>query len=182
MEIITTHLEGVMVITPEIFSDERGFFMETWNKEKFLDIGIQADFIQDNHSHSTQGTLRGLHYQIQHAQGKLVRALSGEIFDAAVDLRKSSSTFGQWFGEYLSGENKKMLWIPPGFAHGFYVTSFTADVIYKCTDYYAPKYERCIAWDDTDIALNWPIPAGTAPLLSDKDLRGYPISESEIYP
>ena len=170
----------VIIIEPKIFEDERGFFFESYQKEHFTRAGIPFDFVQDNHSRSGQGTLRGLHYQIQQAQGKLLRVVYGEIFDVAVDIRKSSTTFGEWVGNYLSASNKQMLWVPPGFAHGFYVTSPEAEVLYKATDYYTPKWERTIAWDDPDINIEWPI-NNSIPILSVKDQAGTPLKEAEVY-
>jgi dTDP-4-dehydrorhamnose 3,5-epimerase len=164
-----------------MFGDDRGFFMETWHSEKFAAGGIAADFVQDNHSRSSQGILRGLHYQVTKPQGKLVRVLGGEVFDVAVDLRKNSVTFGQWVGMYLSSEDKKMLWIPPGFAHGFYVTSQQADFFYKCTDFYAPEYERAIRWNDPDLAINWPLIDGKPPSLSAKDEEAVLFKDAEYY-
>ena len=156
--------------------------METWRQDQFREAGISEAFVQDNHSQSSRGILRGLHYQVQQAQGKLVRVIRGEVFDVAVDLRKTSPTFGQWVGEYLSAENKKMLWVPPGFAHGFYVTSPEAEFVYKCTDYYAPEHERSLLWNDEELGIKWPIPPGEQPLLSDKDLKGAPFRDAEYYP
>ncbi|MBF0408613.1 MAG: dTDP-4-dehydrorhamnose 3,5-epimerase [Candidatus Riflebacteria bacterium] len=177
MKLIHSPLNGCFLIEPDVFSDRRGFFMETWHKRKFEEAGIKADFVQDNHSRSEKGTLRGLHFQSRNSQGKLVRVISGEVFDVAVDIRPESATFGKWHGETLSAENKKMFWVPPGFAHGFYVTSDYAEFVYKCTDYYTPQYERCIIWNDEQIAINWPIPDGSMPLLSKKDLEGKPFSQ-----
>ncbi len=171
MNVINTAIPDVKIIEPQIFGDERGFFMESWQRRKFAEIGIDYDFVQDNHSRSVKGTLRGLHYQIKQPQGKLVRVTLGEVFDVAVDIRKKSSTFGQWVGEYLSAENRRMLWVPPGFAHGFYVTSEVAEFQYKCTDYYAPEYERCIRWDDAVLNIKWPTD-GAPVLLSDNDQQG----------
>jgi dTDP-4-dehydrorhamnose 3,5-epimerase len=167
MEFIPTKIPEVILIKPDLFGDKRGFFMETWQRQKFADAGIDYDFVQENHSRSIKGTLRGLHYQIKHPQGKLVRVIAGEVFDVAVDLRKSSPFLGQWVGEYLSSENKHMLWVPPGFAHGFYVTGDMAEFEYKCTDYYAPEHERCIRWNDPDLSIEWPLKG--EPILSDKD-------------
>jgi len=181
MEVIATSIEDVKVIEPTVFGDERGFFMETWHKQRFSDLGIEADFVQDNHSKSEQGILRGLHYQVQHSQGKLVRVVSGEVFDVAVDIRRQSSTFGQWVGVILSAENKKMMWVPPGFAHGFYVTSTSAEFIYKCTDFYAPEYECAIAWDDPDLAIDWPLVKGRQPLLSAKDATAVLFKDAEVF-
>jgi dTDP-4-dehydrorhamnose 3,5-epimerase len=177
----STKIPEVVIIEPQLFGDERGFFMETWQRDKFAKNGIDVDFLQDNHSRSVQGTLRGMHYQIQHPQGKLVRVTVGEVFDVAVDLRKSSSTFGMWVGEFLSSDNRKMLWVPPGFAHGFYVTSEYAEFLYKCSDIYDPEHERSIIWNDPDIAIEWPLVKDREPLLSAKDLKGVPINAAEIY-
>jgi dTDP-4-dehydrorhamnose 3,5-epimerase len=168
------------LIEPKVFEDERGFFFESYQKEKYSEAGIPFDFVQDNHSKSLQGTLRGLHYQIQHPQGKLVRVILGEVFDVAVDIRKNSPNFGQWAGAYLSSTNKSMLWVPPGFAHGFYVTNPEAEVLYKATDYYAPEWERTIAWTDPDINIEWPL-KGTTPILSPKDRTGKLLKEIEVY-
>lgn len=180
MQFIPTQISNVIVIEPKIFADERGFFLESYQRKRFMEAGINADFVQDNHSKSQQGTLRGLHYQIQQAQGKLVRVVVGEIFDVAVDIRKHSPTFGKWVGDYLSAENGRMLWVPPGFAHGFYVTSPEAEVLYKATDYYAPQWERTIAWNDPTIGINWPI-GDTPPILSPKDAAGKLFSEAEVF-
>jgi len=181
MEFLPTRLPDVIVIRPEIFGDSRGFFMETWNRKDFDHAGIDADFVQDNYSSSVAGTVRGLHYQIKQAQGKLVRVVKGEVFDVAVDLRKSSPDFGRWASEILSAENKKQIWIPPGFAHGFLVLSETAEFEYKCTDYYAPEHERTIRWDDPDIGVDWPLADGQPPILSQKDQAGAPLKESQVY-
>lgn len=181
MKITETRIPDVKLIEPKVFGDERGFFMETWNERAFREAGIGADFVQDNHSRSVKNTLRGLHYQIKQAQGKLVRVTRGEVFDVAVDLRANSPTFGQWVGEYLSEDNKRMLWVPPGFAHGFLVTSETADFQYKCTDFYAPEYERSIHWADKTIAIEWPIPSGVDPLVSQKDKDGVPLEVADTY-
>jgi len=180
MNFITTEIPDVILIEPRVFADERGFFMETWHKQKFLKGGIDADFVQDNHSRSVQGTLRGLHYQVKRQQGKLVRVILGEVYDVAVDIRRGSPTFGKWIGFYLSAENKRMLWIPPGFAHGFYVTSDVAEFVYKCTDFYAPKHERCIIWNDSNLGIQWPLINGMAPVLSAKDAKGIRLEEAEL--
>ena len=180
MQFIPTAIPDVILIEPKVFPDERGFFLESYQKKKFLEAGITAEFVQDNHSKSQRGILRGLHYQIQQAQGKLVRVIAGEIFDVAIDIRKKSPTFGKWVGDYLSAENRRMLWVPPGFAHGFYVTSLEAEVLYKATDYYAPQWERSIAWNDPTIGLDWPI-GNTFPILSPKDAVGKLFSEAEIF-
>ena len=170
MQVSRCDIPNVLNITPTVHGDERGFFMESWNARTFAEYGIDAVFVQDNHSRSLQGTLRGLHYQQSpHAQGKLVRVTVGEVFDVAVDIRHGSSTFGCWVGEYLSAQNKAMLWIPPGFAHGFYVTSEVAEFQYKCTDFYAPESEATIRWDDPELGIDWPINKGGMPKLSAKD-------------
>lgn len=181
MKFIETPLAGVIICEPTVHGDERGFFMETWHRKKFRDGGIDFDFVQDNHSRSAINTLRGLHYQIKQPQGKLVRVIAGEIFDVAVDIRRSSPTFGKWVGEYLSASNNKMLWVPPGFAHGFLVTSETADVCYKCTDYYAPEHDRGIRWDDPGVGIIWPLAAGESPLLSPKDKNARLMAEAEVF-
>ncbi len=181
MKVTATSIEDVKILEPAVFGDERGFFMETWHKQKFSDLGIDAEFVQDNHSKSSKGILRGLHYQLQHAQGKLVRVIAGEVFDVAVDIRKHSPTFGHWTACFLSAENKKMLWVPAGFAHGFYVTSATAEFVYKCTDYYAPEYERCIAWDDPDLAIDWPLINDELPQLSAKDASGVRLADADVF-
>lgn len=180
MKIISTSISDVLLIEPEVFQDERGFFLESYQKEKFREAGIDVDFVQDNHSKSCQGILRGLHYQIRHPQGKLVRVVSGEVFDVAVDIRKHSPTFGQWVGDYLSAENKRMLWIPAGFAHGFYVTSTESEVLYKASDYYAPEWDRSILWNDPTIGIQWPT-KGELPILSAKDRMGKLLTEAEIF-
>ena len=180
MKIITTKIPDVLLFEPKVFGDERGFFFESFNKKTFEILsGIKTDFVQDNHSRSTRGVLRGLHYQIKQAQGKLVRVSSGEVFDVAVDLRKSSPTFGEWEGFLLSSENKRQLWIPQGFAHGFVVLSDTAEFLYKTTDYYAPEHERCIRWNDADLAIDWQY--HDEPLVSDKDSKGLLFSQAEMF-
>jgi dTDP-4-dehydrorhamnose 3,5-epimerase len=178
-------ISDVLLIIPDVMGDERGFFMEVFQSRKFNEAGISASFVQDNHSRSKQGVLRGLHYQIKHAQGKLMRTVVGEIFDVAVDLRKSSPTFGEWVGTYLSADNKYQLWIPPGFAHGFYVLSDWAEILYKTTDFYAPEFERTILWNDPDIGIQWPFPNEQSPVLSskDKNARAFKlIPEEDIFP
>lgn len=182
MRFLPTAIPEVCVIEPQVFGDERGFFMETYHRARFAAAGIDADFVQDNHSRSRRGTLRGLHYQIRQAQGKLVRVVQGTVFDVAVDMRRSSPTFGQWVGEILAAENKRQLWVPPGFAHGFYVLSDSADFVYKCTALYAPEHERCVRWDDATLAITWPLLHGTAPLVSAKDAAGVSFHEAECYP
>ena len=181
MKFVETSLPGVIKIEPRVFSDERGFFMETWQAQRFRDAGISTEFVQDNFSHSSRDTLRGLHYQIQQPQGKLVRVVSGEVFDVAVDLRKSSASFGRWVGVILSAENKHQLWVPPGFAHGFLVLSETAEFEYKCTDYYAPDHERSIRWDDPEIGIEWPMPDGRQPVLSSKDAGAPFLKDVDTY-
>ncbi len=171
----------VVLIEPKVFGDARGFFFESFNQKAFNDAtGTNHQFVQDNHSRSAKGVLRGLHYQIQQPQGKLVRVAQGAVFDVAVDIRKSSPTFGQWVGEVLSADNHRQLWVPPGFAHGFMVLSETAEFLYKTTDYYAPVYERCIVWDDPDLAIDWPN-IGMAPLLSAKDFAGRKLSNADCF-
>jgi dTDP-4-dehydrorhamnose 3,5-epimerase len=181
MQIINTKLPDVMLVEPKIFEDERGFFFESYHKRLFDEQEISLEFVQDNHSRSKQGTLRGLHYQIKQSQGKLVRVILGEIYDIAVDIRKSSPTFGQWMGFFLSAENKMQLYIPPGFAHGFYVMSEWADVLYKATDYYAPQWERTLLWNDARINISWPLLEGKQPILSSKDTAGAPFDQAEVY-
>ena len=181
MKFLTTCIPGLVIIEPTVFGDERGFFMETYHAAKFKDAGITANFVQDNHSKSGRGILRGLHYQIQHPQGKLVRVVSGEVFDVAVDLRHDSPTCGQWVGEMLSAENKKMLWVPPGFAHGFFVTSESAEFVYKCTELYAPQHERSVRWDDPDLNIAWPLIGGAQPLVSAKDAAGSLFKDAELF-
>ena len=181
MKFIASPIADVIIIEPEIYTDHRGFFLETWQQDKFREGGIDFDFVQDNHSKSGHGTLRGLHYQIKQPQGKLIRVIAGSIFDVAVDMRKSSPTFGQWTAEIINAENKKMFWIPPGFAHGYYVLSDTAQVCYKCTDYYAPEHERTIRWDDPELAINWPLIDNQAPVLSGKDEKGKLLREAEVF-
>lgn len=180
MKIRETRIPDVKLIEPKVFGDERGFFMETWNEKAFREAGINATFVQDNHSRSVKNTLRGLHYQIKQPQGKLVRVTRGEVFDVAVDLRTNSPTFGQWVGEYLSEDNNRMFWVPPGFAHGFLVTSDTADFQYKCTDFYAPEYERSIRWDDPALQIDWGVDNPGTLLLSDKDLGGPSLEEAKV--
>jgi dTDP-4-dehydrorhamnose 3,5-epimerase len=178
MHIESTALPGVMIVEPRVFSDARGYFLETFQKRRYEEAGLACDFVQDNQSRSTRGTLRGLHYQIQHAQGKLVWVVRGEVFDVAVDLRRRSATFGRWVGVSLSAENKRQLYIPPGFAHGFCVVSDEADFFYKCTDYYHPESERTVLWNDPALAIEWPV---REPLVSDKDRRGVPLADAECF-
>jgi dTDP-4-dehydrorhamnose 3,5-epimerase len=180
MEAIKTKIPEVVVFEPKIFGDARGFFFESYNAKMFKQAtGLDPNFVQDNHSKSSKGVLRGLHYQIKQAQGKLVRVTQGEVFDVAVDMRSSSQTFGQWVGEYLSSENKRQIWIPPGFAHGFLVLSDTAEFLYKTTDFYAPEFECCLKWDDSTVAISWP--QGFTPLLSTKDLAGLSFAEAKKF-
>ena len=180
MNIISTSIPDVLLIEPKVFPDARGFFLESYQKKRFQEAGIDAEFVQDNHSKSCQGTLRGLHYQIRQPQGKLIRVIAGEIFDVAVDIRRSSPTFGQWVGDYLSADNKRMLWVPAGFAHGFYVVSPEAEVVYKASDYYAPQWERCILWNDPEIGVQWPT-GEEPPILSSKDASGKMLSQAELF-
>ena len=182
MQIIDTALADVKILEPKVFGDERGFFLESWNQQFFADNGLPATFVQDNHSRSQQGVLRGLHYQIKNPQGKLVRVSQGEVFDVAVDMRQSSAQFGHWAGVLLSESNKRQLWVPPGFAHGFYVVSPSADFQYKCTDYYAPEYERSLLWNDARVGVEWPIVDGQAPVLAAKDAEGLIFENCDYYP
>lgn len=181
MKFTPTRIPEVVLIEPKVFGDHRGFFMETWQAQVFAEAGIKQHFVQDNHSRSAHGILRGLHYQIKQPQGKLVRVISGEVFDVAVDIRKHSPTFGHWVGEHLSAENRRMLWVPPGFAHGFYVISDSAEFLYKCTELYAPEYERAILWDDPALAIAWPLVNGAAPVLSAKDAQAPLLQDAEIF-
>ena len=181
MKFIETSLPGVMRIEPTVHRDDRGYFMETWQARRFADRGISADFVQDNFSQSTRGTLRGLHYQIEQAQGKLVRVVRGEAYDVAVDLRRSSLQYGRWVGEVLSAENKHQLWVPPGFGHGFLVLSETAEFEYKCTDYYSPEFERAIRWDDPALGIEWPLGDCEKPVLSSKDEIAPFFENAETY-
>jgi dTDP-4-dehydrorhamnose 3,5-epimerase len=181
MKFNPTDIPEVIIIEPRVFEDSRGFFMETYHAHQFAEAGIVADFVQDNLSKSTQTTLRGLHYQIRHAQGKLVRVVVGEVYDVVADIRRSSPTFGKWVGVSLSAHNKCQLWVPPGFAHGFYVLSASAEVLYKATDYYDQAAERCIRWDDPTLNITWPIVAGLVPVLSPKDLAGNLLADAELY-
>jgi dTDP-4-dehydrorhamnose 3,5-epimerase len=181
MKATPTSIREVLVLEPRVFGDERGFFMECWNARTFCEaVGGEIRFVQDNHSRSRRGVLRGLHYQIRQPQGKLVRVTSGRVFDVAIDLRKSSPTFGRWTGAELSADNHRQLWIPAGFAHGFLVLSDCADFLYKTTDYYAPEFERSVAWNDPAIGIDWP--ADVPPVLSAKDKAGVPLHEAEVFP
>ncbi len=182
MKFIDTPLKDVKLIEPQVFGDARGFFLETWQIEKFAAAGIAATFVQDNHSHSAQWILRGLHFQVEHTQGKLVRVTQGSVFDVMVDLRRSSPSFGQWWGVELSAENHRMLWVPPGLAHGLLVTSPSADFLYKCTELYSPAHERTLMWNDAQLGVQWPLPAGIEPKLSAKDAKGTPFADIETFP
>lgn len=179
MKVERTAIPEVLIIHPEVFGDARGFFMESFNEAAMAKIGLTQRFVQDNHSRSRRNVLRGLHYQIQNPQGKLVRVVAGEVFDVAVDIRRSSPTFGKWVGVYLSEENKCMFWLPPGFAHGFMVMSESADFLYKATDFYAPEHERTILWNDPGIGIQWPLKSDV--VISAKDQRGVPLSEAETF-
>ncbi|WP_338766854.1 dTDP-4-dehydrorhamnose 3,5-epimerase [Massilia sp. METH4] len=180
MNVISTPIDGLLVIEPAVFGDERGFFYESFNAKRFAELtDVQLPFVQDNHSRSARGVLRGMHYQIRQTQGKLVRVTAGSVFDVAVDLRRNSPTFGRWHGLELSAENKRQFWIPPGFAHGFAVTSEFAEFLYKTTDYYAPEHERALAWNDPAVGIEWPIDG--PPLLSAKDRTGVSLAEAEVF-
>ncbi|HTH80365.1 MAG TPA: dTDP-4-dehydrorhamnose 3,5-epimerase [Ramlibacter sp.] len=183
MKVESTRLPEVLVVEPRVFGDARGFFQESWNKARFDEaVGRSIEFVQDNHSRSSRGVLRGMHFQIQHAQGKLVRVVSGRVFDVAVDLRRSSPRLGQWVGVELSADNHRQLWIPPGFGHGYLTLSDTADFLYKATDYYAPEHERALAWNDEHVAVEWPLAElGMAPVLSTKDLAAKRWAECELF-
>lgn len=181
MDFISSRIPDVIIISPEIFQDGRGEFLETFRSSLFIKAGIKWQFVQDNHAGSHQGVLRGLHYQIQQAQGKLIRVVSGKIFDVVVDLRKSSSSFGESVGVVLDDQEKKQLWIPPGFAHGYYVISEWAEVSYKVTDYYAPAWERILLWNDPALKIDWPLVENTPPILSENDLQGKRLNEADIY-
>jgi dTDP-4-dehydrorhamnose 3,5-epimerase len=172
----------LLVLEPTVYRDDRGFFLESWHEQRLASVGISARFVQDNHSYSVRGTLRGLHYQMETPQGKLVRVVSGEVFDVAVDLRRSSPTFGQWDAAKLSSQNHRLLWIPPGFAHGFYVLSDSADLLYKCTTYYAPAHDRTLRWDDPALGIRWPLLDGHPPILSPKDAAAPRLHEAPTYP
>jgi dTDP-4-dehydrorhamnose 3,5-epimerase len=181
LNVIRADLPDVLILEPKVFGDERGFLFESYNARVLVAAaGITSDFVQDNHTRSARNVLRGLHYQLRQPQGKLIRVTAGEIFDVAVDLRRSSPTFGQWAGHVLSEANRRMLWVPPGFAHGFLVTSETAEVLYKATDYWAPQHERCIRWNDPELGIAWPLDG--EPILSEKDRRGALFRDAEVYP
>lgn len=181
MKPIPTPLPDAVLIELRVFGDHRGFFMETYQAQNFLESGIPYQFVQDNHSGSARNVLRGLHYQIQQPQGKLVRAVVGEVYDVIVDIRRSSPAFGKWYGAYLSAQNRLQLWVPPGFAHGFFVVSEWAELVYKATDYYAPEWDRVILWNDPALGIEWPIAPGESPVISQKDREGCPFHEAEVF-
>jgi dTDP-4-dehydrorhamnose 3,5-epimerase len=181
MRFIPTDIPEVILIEPEVFGDARGFSMETYHASRFAQAGIQADFVQDNHSGSRQGTLRGLHYQIRHSQAKLVRVIVGEVYDVAVDIRRSSPSFGKWVGVTLSTENKHQIWVPAGFAHGFYVLSEWAEIVYKVSDLYAPEWERSLYWNDPELGIPWPLINQQMPILSKRDAQGKPLHQAELF-
>lgn len=180
MRVVPTTLPEVLLIEPSVFGDQRGFFFESWNRRAFSEAGVEAEFVQDNHSRSGHNVLRGLHYQIEHAQGKLVRVCAGTVFDVAIDIRRSSPTFGRWIGMELSAENRRMLWIPAGFAHGFLVTSDSAEFLYKTTDYWYPEHERTLLWNDPALAIEWPLDG--PPTVAAKDAAGRPLASADLYP
>lgn len=182
MQVIATAIPDVKIIEPRVFGDERGFFFEAWNARTFAEIGLDLDFVQDNHSRSAKGILRGLHYQVGRPQGKLVRVVSGRAFDVAVDLRRSSPTFGRTIGVELSADNKRLLWVPPGFAHGFLSLADGTDFLYKCTDFYAPEHERALLWSDPALGVAWPTAETGEPQLNAKDMAGLPLDQAETYP
>lgn len=182
MEWLRTSLPDVVLVKPRVLGDERGFFLESWNEARFAAAGLEARFVQDNHSRSTRNTLRGLHYQVRQAQGKLVRVTRGAVFDVVVDIRRSSATFGKWLGIELSARSHEMLWVPPGFAHGFLALEDGTEFQYKCTDYYAPEHERAIAWNDPDLAIRWPLPNGESPTMSARDAAAGSFRAAEYYP
>ena len=181
MRFLPTAIPDVVLVAPRVFGDSRGYFMETWRATSFAEHGIGPNFVQDNQSGSGQWTLRGLHYQLRQPQGKLVRVTVGEVFDVAVDLRRSSPTFGRWVGHVLSAENRLQLWVPPGFAHGFLVMTESAEFVYKCTDYYAPEDERGLRWDDHEVGIDWPLPPGVEPIVSAKDATAPGLAHAEVY-
>jgi dTDP-4-dehydrorhamnose 3,5-epimerase len=181
MEFIPTRLPEVILIKPKVFGDARGFFLESWQQHKFAEAGIHANFVQDNHSRSSQWTLRGMHFQIQNTQGKLVRVTQGSVFDVAIDVRRSSPNFGKWVGVELDDINHHMLWVPPGFAHGFLALSESVDFLYKVTDIYAPQHERTIRWDDADVGIEWPLPSGVMPKLAARDAQASGIKDVEVF-
>jgi dTDP-4-dehydrorhamnose 3,5-epimerase len=177
-----TSIPEVLLIEPVVHGDERGYFLESWTRRDFAAAGVAERFVQDNHSFSRRGILRGLHYQLERPQGKLVRVIGGRVFDVAVDLRKSSPTFGKWVSAWLSEDDHQMLWVPPGFAHGFYVASESAHFLYKCTDYYSPEDERTLLWSDPALAIDWPLESSWPPIVSKKDQKGVPFAAAECYP
>lgn len=181
MQFEPTRIPDVILIKPKVFGDSRGYFLETWQEKRFAEAGIPVKFVQDNHSHSQQYTLRGMHYQIQQAQGKLVRVTRGAVFDVAIDLRRNSSTFGQWVGAELDDIHHHMLWVPPGFAHGFLALSAEVDFLYKCTDFYAPQHERTIRWNDPAVGIEWPLPAGQQPIIAPRDAQAGGIKDAECF-
>lgn len=181
MQVIETALPEVKVLEPRVFEDDRGFFLESWNDRTFRDIGMDLNFVQDNHSRSSRGTLRGIHYQVRKPQGKLVRVTRGSVFDVAVDLRKGAPTFRRWVGVELNDTNHRLLWIPPGFGHAFFVTSDSADFLYKCTEYYIREYDRAVRWDDPAIGIEWPLSPGKFPLLSGKDRAAPALADADLY-
>ncbi len=181
MKVVDTSIPDVKIIEPKVFGDERGFFLETFRDDWFIANVADVVFVQDNHSKSSQGILRGMHYQLEQTQGKLVRVTSGEVYDVAIDMRKNSPSFGQWFGVLLSAENKRQLWVPAGFAHGFYVTSESAEFVYKCTDYYAPEHEVSVKWDDPKLNITWPISTNSSPSLSVKDANGLLFDDAPTF-
>ena len=181
MKITPTEIADVKIIEPAVFADDRGYFLETWNADSFAKNGLDVQFVQDNQSRSKKHVLRGLHYQLEQTQGKLVRVVKGRVFDVAVDIRRSSPSFGHWVGVELSEDNHRMLWVPGGFAHGFLALSDDVDLTYKCTDFYASRHERTILWNDPELAINWPLPTGAAPLVSGKDAAGSSLAEADIF-
>ena len=181
MKFTPSRLPDVVIVEPDVRGDDRGFFMETWHEQAFGEAGIDARFVQDNYTRSSGGVLRGMHYQVEQPQGKLVRVVAGEVFDVAVDLRQSSPTFGQWVGETLSATNRLSIWIPPGFAHGFFVTGDSAEMVYRCTDYYAPQHERTLFWNDPGVAIEWPSFGPGQPVLSAKDAGGERLEDVDVY-
>lgn len=181
MKVITTDIPEVLIFEPEVHGDQRGYFMETWRADLFTGAGVDPTFVQDNQSSSGQGVLRGLHYQIRQPQGKVVRVISGCVFDVAVDLRRSSPTFGRWVGAELSADNNRLVWVPPGFGHGFYVLSEQAEFVYKCTDYYSREHERVIRHDDPEIGIRWPLVSGVETVMSEKDLAGVSLAQADLY-
>lgn len=182
MEFIPTRIPDVVLIKPKVFGDSRGYFLETWHEARFADAGIPVKFVQDNHSHSSRWILRGMHYQVHQTQGKLIRVTRGSVYDVAIDVRRSSPTFGQWVGAQLDDVNHHMLWVPAGFAHGFLTLTDDVDFVYKCTDFYAPQYERSLRWDDPAVGIEWPLPDGISPMLATKDAEAVGIHDIESLP